>query len=55
MNTKFCGQVPEKHETPLNAGCLGPHPALVKIGGVVHDYKLKAGDVQVSSRNVPFS
>ena len=48
-NTKFGGRASEKHETTLTAGCLGPHPALVKIDGVVHDYKLKAGDVQVSS------
>ena len=47
MNVKFGGAAVAKHATKLvDGGCLGPHPALIEVGGVVHDRKLKVGDTQ---------
>ena len=46
MNVKFGGAVGIKHDTKITAGCLGLHPAVIKVGAVEYDRKLVVGQVQ---------
>ena len=48
LNLEYAGDQRVLRDSKMTPGCLGPHPAVLKVDGEIFDRKLQVGDVQSS-------